>query len=391
MTGAEVPSELVTAIQGRLGIITLNRPKALNALSLGMVHALETQLDDWAQNPAVEAVLIKSSSDRAFCSGGDVRAIGVLPDPAARQALGRDFFGTEYRVNHCINMFPKPFIALMSGVAMGGGLGLSVHGSHRVASETLRLAMPETVLGLFPDVGGAWFLNRCPGAIGRYLALTGQHIGTADALAAGLVTHHVPAAEFDALTNDLIAAQRLDAAKVDEIIGRHAASAGPSTLSARAATIDRLFGSDDIEAVMTAVDRAASEAEWIAEAKTALHHASPTSLRATWRRMIDAPRQSIEEILVDDYRMALCIVSGRDFPEGVRAIFVDKDGGDRKLGGGGDVLHRGLGETLFLEQLGRRRQHGLAAGFLLFFAQSTHFSDLLMGVPLTFPRLTINL
>jgi enoyl-CoA hydratase len=325
MTAAEVPSELLTAIEGRLGVITLNRPKALNALSLAMVRTLETVLADWATNPSVEAVLIKSSSDRAFCSGGDVRAIGVLPSPAARQALGRDFFGTEYRVNHRINTFPKPFIALMGGIAMGGGLGLSVHGSHRVASESLRLAMPETVLGLFPDVGGAWFLNRCPGAVGRYLALTGQHIGTADALAAGLVTHHVPAEAFDALTAALIGARKLDAAKVDEIIGRHAASAGAGTLPARATTIDRLFGDEDLDAVMAAVDHAASEAEWIAAAKAALHHASPTSLRATWRRMIAGRGQSIERILIDDYRMALRIVGGRDFPEGVRAIFVDKD------------------------------------------------------------------
>lgn len=325
MTAAPTTGEITATIQGRLGILVLDRPKALNALSLGMVETLETVLDDWAADRAVEAVLIRSSSERAFCSGGDVRAIGILPDPAAREALGRRFFATEYRVNHRINTMKKPFIALLSGVAMGGGLGLSVHGSHRVASETLRMAMPETVLGLFPDVGGAWFLNRCPGAIGRYLALTGQHIGTADALSAGLATHHVPAARFEALTAALVGAPRLDHATVDAIIAAHAADAGAGSLAARQAEIDRLFSGADLGAVVAAIDHAAPSADWIAEARAVLHHASPTSLRATWRRMLDAPGQDIARVLKDDYRMAVRIVAGPDFPEGVRAIFVDKD------------------------------------------------------------------
>jgi enoyl-CoA hydratase len=208
---------------------------------------------------------------------------------------------------------------------MGGGLGLSVHGSHRVASESLRMAMPETVLGLFPDVGGAWFLNRCPGAIGRYLALTGQHIGLADALTAKLITHHVPAAAFDALLASLVAAPKLDRPSVDAIIAAHEADAGTSALAERQADIDRLFSGDDLDAVATAVGRAASDAGWIAEAQAVLHHASPTSLRATWRRMVDGRGQDIARVLKDDYRMAVRIVAGHDFPEGVRSIFVDKD------------------------------------------------------------------
>jgi len=325
MTAAPKTSEIVTGIEGRLGTIVLNRPKVLNALNLAMVQALETVLDDWAENPAVEAVLIRSSTERAFCSGGDVRSIGILPDPAARAALGRDYFATEYRVNHRINTLPKPFVALLSGVTMGGGLGLSVHGSHRVVSETLRMAMPETVLGLFPDVGGAWFLDRCPGAIGRYLALTGQHIGAADALFAGLATHHVPEARFDALVAALIAAPVLDRAAVESIIAAHAAEAGTGLLAARQAEIDRLFSGSDLDAVVAAVDRAAATADWIEAARAVLHHASPTSLRATWRRMIDAPGQDIARVLKDDYRMAVRIVTGHDFAEGVRSIFVDKD------------------------------------------------------------------
>jgi len=187
------------------------------------------------------------------------------------------------------------------------------------------MAMPETVLGLFPDVGGAWFLNRCPGAIGRYLALTGQHIGVADALTAGLATHHVPEAGFAALTAALAAAPVLDRAKVDAIIAAHAADPGAGVLAARQAEIDRLFSATELDDVVTAVDRAAATADWIAEARAVLHHASPTSLRATWRRMIDARGQDIARVLKDDYRMAVRIVAGHDFAEGVRAIFVDKD------------------------------------------------------------------
>ena len=317
--------EVETAIHGRLGVITLNRPKALNAINLAMVERLDAILADWKDNPAVDAVLIRSASARAFCAGGDVRSIGILPDPAERMALGHAFFGTEYRVNHRINTFPKPFIALINGIAMGGGLGLSIHGSHRVVSEDLRMAMPETVLGLFPDVGGTWFLNRCPGAIGRYLALTGVSIGAADALMARLATHHVPYAAFDGLVAALGAADRLDAAVVGEIIDAHAVVPNGGTLAERKEDIARLFGDDDLDVVVAAVEAAASNSDWIAEARSALRRASPTSLRATWRRVVEGRGQSVEHVLADDHRMAVRIVGGHDFAEGVRAILVDKD------------------------------------------------------------------
>lgn len=244
-------------------------------------------------------------------------------------ALGREFFGTEYRVNHRINRFPKPFISLINGIAMGGGLGLSIHGSHRVVSEDLRMAMPETVLGLFPDVGGSWFLNRCPGMIGRYLALIGPHIGAADALAAGLATHHVPGAAFDDLVAAIAAENRLDREAVDAVIETHATMPAPGTLAERTDEIDRLFAGDDLDAVVARIDAAAPEAEWIAQAQAVLRRASPTSLRATWRRMIEGGDQSIERVLEDDLRMAVRIVGGPDFAEGVRAILVDKDGSPR--------------------------------------------------------------
>jgi enoyl-CoA hydratase len=329
MATGSFASEVEAEIRGRLGIITLNRSKALNALNLAMVEQLDTILAAWAVDPAVDAVLIRSASERAFCAGGDVRSIGILPDPSERMSLGRAFFSAEYRVNWRINTLPKPFIALMSGIAMGGGLGISVHGSHRIGSETLRLAMPETLLGLFPDIGATWFLTRCPGSIGRYLALTGVSIGAADALAAGLATQHVPASEFAALTADLSSAPKLDGALVDTTVARYATPAEGGPIPERAAEIDRLFGADDLDTVLARVGGASSTAEWIEEADAALRRASPTSLRVTWRRMVEGRDRSIDQILEDDFRVAVRMVGRHDFAEGVRAILVDKDGAPR--------------------------------------------------------------
>ena len=323
------PSELHAAIQGRVGVITLDRPRALNALNLAMVERLDAVLADWAPDPAIDAVVIRSASDRAFCSGGDVRSIGVIDDPAERMAAGRVFFSAEYSVNYRINTFPKPFVALINGIAMGGGLGVSVHGSHRVVSEDLRMAMPETVLGLFPDVGATWFLDRCPGAIGRYLALTGAQIGAADALAAGLATHHVPRAGFDELLSALTAADSLDTAAVDRIVDAHAHVPESGTLARRRQEIDQLFAGDSLDVVLAAVELAMSRADWVAEARSVLGRASPTSLRATWRRLVAGARQPIGRVLADDYRMAVRMVGGHDFAEGVRAILVDKDQSSR--------------------------------------------------------------
>lgn len=325
MSADSSADEVLATVQGRLGVITLDRPKALNALNLAMVEQLDAILTAWEGDPAIDAVLARSASERAFCAGGDVRSIGILPDPTDRMALGRAFFGTEYRVNRRINTFPKPYIALINGVAMGGGLGLSIHGSHRVVSENLRMAMPETVLGLFPDIGGTWFLNRCPGMIGRYLALIGPQISAADALTAGLATHHVPYAAFDALAADLAAAGRLDHGAVDAIITAHATPAEGGALAGRRADIDRLFSGDDLESVAAAIDAAAAQADWIAEAQAVLGRASPTSLQATWRRMVEGRGQPIERVLSDDFRMGVRMVGGHDFAEGVRAILVDKD------------------------------------------------------------------
>lgn len=315
--------EIRSEIRGRLGVITLNRPKALNALSFAMVRRMDAILAEWRSDPAVDAVLLRGTG-RAFCAGGDVRAIGSLPDATAREDAGRAFFRFEYGNNHRIHTYPKPVIALAAGVVMGGGMGLAVHSSHCVVTETTMMAMPETVLGLFPDVGAMWFLSRCPGSVGRYLGLTGARLGAADALWSGLASSFVPSDRLDSLVDDLARRRALDHASVDASIAAYADSAPSGTLAERAGEIDRAFAGERLEPILLALG-AAPDAGWQAEALAVLRRASPFSLRATWQRLMAAAGQSIETVLSDDYRMGTRIVARNDFAEGVRAILIDKD------------------------------------------------------------------
>jgi enoyl-CoA hydratase len=316
--------DILAAVNGRLGVITLNRPKALNALTLAMVEQLTAILTAWAGDPAIDAVLLQGTG-RAFCAGADVRAIGTLADPAARDGFGRVFFRIEYRLNQFIHTYPKPFIAVASGIVMGGGMGLSVHGAFRIVTETTQMAMPETVLGLFPDVGASWFLARCPGRIGMFLGLTGARVDAADALWCGLATHVVALERIDAVIAALAAQPTLTHGAVETVIGGFATNDPPaSTLSEHSGAIDRLFAGQRLEHVIAALENAPSDG-WEAGALALLRHASPLSLRATWRRLRAAGGQTIETVLADDYRMAVRLVAGHDFAEGVRAILIDKD------------------------------------------------------------------
>lgn len=312
-------------VEGRLGVITLNRPKALNAINLDMVRTISAAVGRWENDDRIDAILIRSGIERAFCSGGDVRAIGILPEPVDRVTLAREFFSAEFALNCRINRLRKPYVALINGIAMGGGLGLSIHGSHRVVCETTRMAMPETVLGYFPDVGATWFLSRCPGAIGRYLALAGSQIGPADAIWTKLATHYVPYAAFDDVTHALAARSSLDHDQVDAIIDRFSAQVEESPISLQAPSIDDVFGSTDLRTALTKVTSLAERDEWAVQACANLQRACPTSLHATWGRMVNGAGQSIEQVLVNDFRMALRMVGRDDFQEGVRAVLVDKD------------------------------------------------------------------
>ncbi len=301
-----------------LGLVTLNRPKALNALSLEMALAFKATLDRWGQDPAIEAVVVSGAGERAFCAGGDVRALYHAGRGAPE---GYDFYHGEYGLNRAIFRLGKPYIALMDGVVMGGGAGLSVHGSHRVVTERTLFAMPETALGLFPDVGAGYFLPRCPGRVGLYLALTGSRIDGADCIYAGLATHFVGRDAVAGLVEELARADKGEAG-IAAVLGAESAE-NPSRLARQRSEIDRCFGVGSVKAILGALEDSGSE--WAKETAAVLRTRSPTSLALTFRQMEAVVGLDIEEILRMEFRLSQRCMAGHDFYEGVRAILVDKD------------------------------------------------------------------
>ncbi|MDB5409783.1 MAG: enoyl-CoA hydratase [Rhodospirillales bacterium] len=318
--------EILAERRGGLVVVTLNRAKALNALSPVMCCVLDAELPGWAADPAVRAVLIRGAGGRAFCAGGDVRAIVEARKTGEAMAFGSAFFRDEYRLNRHIARFAKPWISLLDGITMGGGAGISVHGSHRIATEKLLFAMPETAIGLFPDIGANAFFNRCPGRIGLYLALAGARIGAADALYAGLATHFVPSERLGALTERIAALNWADGgagALVDRAIAEFTAEPGPAPLAALRPAIDRCFGQATVAAILDSL--AGEPSDWARATLETLTKASPTSLAITRRQLALGEGLSIEEVLRLDYRIALRCLDRPDFFEGVRALLIDKD------------------------------------------------------------------
>lgn len=298
-----------------LGRITLNRPKSLNALTEPMVAAMLAQLEAWRADAAIQTVLVEAMPGRAFCAGGDIRAI--LDAANKRDGSAASFFRTEYRLNAAIHGLPKPYVSLIDGLAFGGGLGISVHGSHCVVSEHAALAMPETVIGFFPDIGATHFLNGCPGSIGMYLALTGARLKAADLIYAGLATHFVPSANL-ALIGPALAAGK----PPKPVLAEFNVDPGAKTLAQHRAAIDRAFAASSVEAIVEALGH---EGEWGREIARQLAAFSPTSLKITHRLMREARGLDLETCLAHEYRVAIRMVESHDFAEGVRAAVIDKD------------------------------------------------------------------
>jgi enoyl-CoA hydratase len=317
--------EVVIERAGRDGAvlhITLNRPRALNALTLGMIRRIDPALAAAAGDPAIACVVVTGAGDRAFCAGGDVRAIAEsLSQPGS--TLSQDFFREEYVLNRRIHRYPKPYVALIDGVSMGGGFGVSVHGGFRVGTDKLTFAMPETTIGLFPDVGGTWFLTRCPGEIGTYLALTGRRVGLADARYCGYATHAVASARLAELGARLFAAAPRDPAAVEAVLAPFAAEPGNPALAEMRATIDRCFAYDAVEDILAALGR--DGGDWGAEIVRELSQKSPTSLKVTLRQLRGGGGLEIEDVLIREYRMTQAFMAAHDFAEGVRALLIDKD------------------------------------------------------------------
>jgi enoyl-CoA hydratase len=310
-------AEVIFEKRGALGIVVLNRPKALNALTHGMCVSMKAQLDSWAVDDAIRAVVVRGSGDRAFCAGGDIRALYESGKAGTPYAL--DFYRDEYRLDAAIKHYPKPYIAMIHGIDMGGGVGVSVNGRYRVAGETMVFAMPETGIGLFPDVGGSYFLPRCPGQIGMYLGLCGARLKTADSLYAGIATHFVPMAKWDSLIDALAGGADAEAAIVtvqDNV---------PDTfLSEHRAAIDRIFAGSSIEEILTALD--GEHEDWSDDAAKTIRAKSPTSLKIAFRQLREGAKLEFDDCMRMEYRMVNRIVAGRDFYEGVRATIIDKDG-----------------------------------------------------------------
>jgi len=321
-------SDLLFEVKDGLGVITLNRPKALNALTHGMILELERVIPGWEKNPAVKAVVLRGAGDRAFCAGGDVTNLyRESRDPKGGGTLRRDFFYDEYIVNRRIYRYAKPWISLIDGIDMGGGVGLSVHGSHSVASEKFLFAMPETTIGLFPDVGGGYFLTRLQGALGTFLALTSHRLKVADAVWAGIVDAHVPSARM----NDLQAAlgeadlAGLDAnRKADAVIARFAAATDMPTLPAMMPDIDRCFSAESVAEIEAKLKKHGGQ--WAEKQLAALLKLSPLAMAITLEQLKRCANRSFEDSMTIEYRMSQhCMRPDHDFFEGVRALLIDKD------------------------------------------------------------------
>jgi enoyl-CoA hydratase len=289
-----------------------------------MYRAFDPVLRAWAIEPAVAAVLIRGAGDRAFCAGGDVRAVyeagkGIAGD----RSLTSVFFREEYELIRRVHRFPKPYVALLDGITMGGGVGVSVNGRYRVATEKTVLAMPETGIGLFPDVGATRFLNLAPGRIGRFLGLSGARLGPADALYCGFATHFVPRERLGELVDRLA-----QGAEVAPTLAEFAGNAGPPPLAGKRAAIDRCFAGDTMEDILAALEREAAggaEAVWAAETHAELLKKSPTSLKVTLRQLTVGRDYDLDQALMLEYRLTQHVMAGHDFYEGIRAVLIDRD------------------------------------------------------------------
>ena len=310
--------EILFARRGAAGVVTLNRPQALNAVTHGMVRALRAQLDAWRDDPAITRVVVTAAGERAFSAGGDLRAL-YDAGRAGRYEEALDFWRDEYALNAAIKHYPKPYVALIDGIVMGGGVGISIHGSHRVAGDRFQFAMPEVGIGFFPDIGATWFLPRLPGEIGAYCALTAERLRADDAVAGGVATHRVRSSRFAELVDGLAGT-----VPVDALLAAFAEPPGEGPVAQMRGTIDRLFASDTVEAIVAALDAGGEGAR-----AAIIRAKAPRSLKIALAQMRRGRHLSFDDCMRAEFRIVSRIVRGEDFYEGVRAVIVDKDNAPR--------------------------------------------------------------
>lgn len=307
---------------GNIGQITLNRPSALNALTTEMCKLLREQLVQWQADTPIKAVIIRGVGERAFCAGGDIRA---LYHGKQNRAAAIDFFRNEYRMNEAIFHFTKPYIAFLHGITMGGGAGVSIHGSHRVASDNLVFAMPETGIGFFPDIGAGFFLSRLKDKMGYYLGLTGDRIGVADAKWLSLITEIIPQTKYDAVIDALIHTPfAIDAHKsVTDILQPFTTNTQQSPLSSHQQPIIDCFSADTVEEAMLRLEE--NNSEWSLQITKILLTRSPISLKVTFEHLKRARTMAFNDVMQMEFNIALHFLDAPDFYEGVRAAVIDKD------------------------------------------------------------------
>ncbi len=307
-----------------IGIITLNRPQALNALNETMILALEKELTKWQHDDDVKAVVIRANGEKAFCAGGDIRKLYEAQHLPKQDVL--QFFWHEYRLNRQIHHYTKPYVALIHGIDMGGGVGVSVHASHRVVSEKITFAMPETSIGFFPDVGGSYFLARCPGFLGTYLALTGARVHSADALFLELADSHVAHEKFNDVIEALKKANWNDDPHrvVSNVIHPFSSHVDSSHLKDLKTKIDQHFKFDSVEEIIQSLQQDVTD-EWCHKTLETLKKVSPTSLKVTLKQIREGAKRDFDECMQMEYQMVYHFLHGHDFYEGIRAAIIDKD------------------------------------------------------------------
>ena len=320
--------EVLGEIRGHVAVVTLNRPGALNALSLGMILRLRTLFADYSADPDVFCVLIRGAGDKAFCAGGDIRAL--YQSFKTGGSLHHEFFAAEYPLDYLLYSYPKPYAALLDGITLGGGMGISQGSRFRIVGERTRMAMPEVAIGFFPDVGGSYFLSRLPGMLGRYLALTGIKIGAADALYSQLADLYLPPVAIASMVNDLSALRWGNDRFADLQRFLQSRSAQPEsspTLPALHECIDLHFSKASVAGILNSLESEtrAPYAGWAVETARLMRSRSPTLLSVTLRQLERGARMSLAECFRMELGMAAHSFEQGDFLEGVRAVLIDKD------------------------------------------------------------------
>ena len=315
--------EELAAVDGAIGVISLNRPEAFNALNHAMIVRMDQQLRLWAESDAITAIVIKSNCPRAFSAGGDIRALYKSGPNQTDESL--QFFAAEYRLNYFLGTYPKPIIALIDGIVMGGGAGLSMHGSHRVGTEKVLFAMPETGIGLYPDVGASHFLQCCPGLLAYYIALTGARLHIADSCYAGLISHYVPSNQLPELIKALCETALPGDARlaVSRVIEQFSIKADVAPLQQQQFFIDGVFAADSVEQIERFLE--SDDSSWSTSVSGHLKQKSPLSLMVTLEALKRAQGKPLADCLQQDFLLTQSFLKSHDLYEGIRAVLIDKD------------------------------------------------------------------